>query len=242
MSKLVLRTACPAAISNSFFKPFQLETALSFISKTFSMSDQQTPEQSEMSDFANTLCHFCSWRSSTRSPVGRAPAQCLAQHPASWLLQHPTACLWLYCCNCFLRLLSQSSKQQNFKILFLNSFSCKASVLWYPQTSSVPPVRLLALWDIYYREKKQISMSSFLLRPSNNRQIFLWKRLSQQSYLIAGEGMVSSYTRGSSGWILGKTSPKEWSGTGMGCGGEGVQSPSLEVFKNHGDGAHRNMV
>jgi len=31
------------------------------------------------------------------------------------------------------------------------------------------------------------------------------------------EGMASSRARGGSGWILGKTSLKEWSGTGMGC-------------------------
>mgnify|MGYP001859720434 CR=1 FL=1 len=33
--------------------------------------------------------------------------------------------------------------------------------------------------------------------------------------------MVSSCSRGDSGWMLGKTSPKECSGTGTGCPGSG---------------------
>jgi len=38
--------------------------------------------------------------------------------------------------------------------------------------------------------------------------------------VIGQEGTASSCTRGGSGWILGKTSLKERSGTGMGCPGK----------------------
>ena len=38
--------------------------------------------------------------------------------------------------------------------------------------------------------------------------------------VIGQEGTASSCTRGGSGWILGKTSLKEHSGTGMGCPGK----------------------
>jgi len=41
--------------------------------------------------------------------------------------------------------------------------------------------------------------------------------------------------------MLGKTSLKEWSGIGTAAQG-GVEPPSLEVLKNHGDVALRDMV
>ena len=39
----------------------------------------------------------------------------------------------------------------------------------------------------------------------------------QDELAIGIEGMASSCTRGDSGWKLGKSSLKEWSGAGMGC-------------------------
>jgi len=42
----------------------------------------------------------------------------------------------------------------------------------------------------------------------------------EQQYGTEGlEGMASSCARRDSGWTLGNTSPKEWSGAGMGCPG-----------------------
>ena len=55
--------------------------------------------------------------------------------------------------------------------------------------------------------------------------------------------MVSSCTRGSSGWILGKKySLKELLGTEMGCSWEVMESSSLEDFKIHGAVVLRDVV
>ena len=60
---------------------------------------------------------------------------------------------------------------------------------------------------------------------------------------VGQEGMVLSCSRGGSAWILGKISSlKEWSGTGTGTAQGGVESPTLEEFKKHGDVVLRNMV
>ena len=60
--------------------------------------------------------------------------------------------------------------------------------------------------------------------------------------MIGEEVMASSCTRGGSGWILGRISSlKEWSGSGTAAQGV-VGSPSMEVFKNHGDVAPRDVV
>mgnify|MGYP001856419827 CR=1 FL=1 len=48
------------------------------------------------------------------------------------------------------------------------------------------------------------------------------------------EGVVSGCTRGNSGWMLGNTvSPREWSGTGMGCPSDEVTIPGgvQEMFR-----------
>lgn len=60
--------------------------------------------------------------------------------------------------------------------------------------------------------------------------------------MVRQELMTSSWTRGSPGWTLGKIpSLKEWSGTGTAAQGM-VESPSMEIFKNCGDVALRDVV
>ena len=45
-------------------------------------------------------------------------------------------------------------------------------------------------------------------------------------------GLCSTEVDSTSGWILGKTSPKEWSAIGMGCPGGVVESQFPEAFDN----------
>ena len=54
--------------------------------------------------------------------------------------------------------------------------------------------------------------------------------------------MASSCTRGDSGWMLGNTSPREWSGTRNRLPREVVASLFLEIFENSVDVAWRDMV
>jgi len=60
--------------------------------------------------------------------------------------------------------------------------------------------------------------------------------------LNGGEVMALSCARPGSGWLLGKTScPKQWQCIGTAAQGV-VESPSLEVFRDHGDVALRDVV
>ena len=54
--------------------------------------------------------------------------------------------------------------------------------------------------------------------------------------------MALGCVRGGSGWVLGKiSSPKEWSSIGT-AAQRVMESPSLEVFQNHGDVALGDVV
>lgn len=125
-----------------------------------------------------------------KSADAQRRARCLAGYPTAPLLRYPTVCPCLYGCNCFLRLLNQSTKQQKLKICFFNYFSCWEGNLWTNifakelscgTHSSVQAHRSVG-WlceTSITGKKKQINKSNVLLRPSNKTQLYLqlWNRI-----------------------------------------------------------------
>ena len=69
-----------------------------------------------------------------------------------------------------------------------------------------------------------VSYGSLQLPESSLQQGVDWLLLAGRSNRMRGDGVALCW--GHSGWVLGKTSPKEQSGTATAMG-----SPSLEVFR-----------
>jgi len=73
-------------------------------------------------------------------------------------------------------------------------------------------------WDCSVWRRGGSGETLFLSITTWREVVVSWGSASSLGWLVIGlDGMASSCARGHSGWTLGNTTLKGWSGTGMGC-------------------------